>query len=1618
MTVSVTATRPGYAAGTASRSLGVDLVAPSVTALALGSPADTDGYAIGETITVTATFGESVTVVGAPTLPLTVGTAAKSAAASAGSGTTIAFVYTVAAGDEDTDGVSVVATGTLTVSSGNSIADAAGNPAGTALPTLTAATGQKVDGVAPTATYTAPGTLTVGVEITTITAGSPSSDTESYGLQTGTLPAGLSLNTSTGAITGTPTTASTATAAVAVRLTDDVGNTGDVSLTFPAVGKGTQDLSGFSYSPSTITFGDTTPTLTAPTVLESAALSYTSQTTSVCTMVSGTGVLTIVTSGTCTIQVSAAATTNYNAGTATADVTVNVAGTVSVAIDADIAGDDVVNISEKGAGFTISGTMDTGATVRLTIGSGSARAPTVSSGTWSVSVGADDGDITGTSVTVSVTATQAGSTGTASRSLGVDLVAPGVTALALGSPADTDGYAIGETITVTATFGESVTVVGAPTLPLTVGSTAKSAAASAGSGTAIAFEYTVAAGDEDTDGVSVVASGTLTVSSGNSIADAAGNPAGTDLPTLSAATGQEVDGVAPTATYTAPGTLTVGVVITTITAGSASSDTVGYALQTGTLPAGLSLNTSTGAITGTPTTASTATAAVTVRLTDNVGNTGDVSLTFPAVVTATTPRVILTLTPASIEENGGVSEVTATLSEPSDTATMITVAAAAVTPAVAGDFTLSGTTLIVDAGATESTGQVTITAVDNDVDAADKTVNVTGTVDNSGVTAPHPVVLTITDDDEGEEAPNGPPIFNTAATFSVMENTQAVGTVTATDSDAEDDVTGYALVGGVDLLQFDITNEGVVFFRVAPDFENPIDAASANPANAVDNNEYIVVVRATSGTAGRLMTTDQTITVTVTDAADDTIVAPPIDPTETTTIVTTPDPGTTTVTYTAAKEVTVTVGSDVPPGVVVEMPPVAEIPDGGLKIALRALPESETTTIVTDEDRKTYEFGTDVVDVSIEELAAGPAGMLARLCLPVPPELMNSGKPLVLLHYTEGEWRTEGSAGAGGEQVCVDGLTSGSPFVVAALNPAVNTAPTFDELRYTFALEENHDGTQTPVLLGTVTATDGDGDMLSYGLAAGDASRFAIDENTGEISYVGGGEDAEASYGLTASVTDGKETVTVPVTVTVVSTSAEIAQRARLKRVNEAILPQLSRAMAADIVDNIANRIGQAMTETEAGGTSQLAETTAADFLWAHKRALEEGTLEWERVLGGLSLTLPLSKLNDSALAGGASGAPGGGVVLWGKGGYQSLSGGDSDSAVEWDGNVTSFHIGADTRLASEFFAGMALSWQAGRMDYKDRGESSLERAGEWKSQMTSAHPYFAWLLDEGSEVWATVGYGTGEVSIDDEEIGTALRSDSTLRMAGAGGSLRLLSRKGYTADDTVTLRVKGAAWLTRFDVEGSGSLLEEVSADTGVLRFRVEGGYTIALASGGWFRPSTEVGVRYDWGDGETGTGVELGGGLEYMTPTSGLAMEVRGRALATHSGDTREWGVSGTVRLAPGADGLGMSFSVVPSWGTTDSGMDPLWAQGMTGLGVDADDAPAMRLKTELGYGLPVAGRTGVLTPYGGFGFSEGAERSYRLGVRLKVGSLLQLSAEGERRERPRGPEYLGTLRAEIRW
>ena len=136
---------------------------------------------------------------------------------------------------------------------------------------------------------------------------------------------------------------------------------------------------------------------------------------------------------------------------------------------------------------------------------------------------------------------------------GTTLTAPTVSSVAFTStPASgqNNNYKLNDTLDVTVTFSEAVTVTGTPQIDLTIGSTERQADYESGSTTTqLLFQYTVQAADEDDDGATINANG-LKLNSGRIFLLKNNTTINADL-VHSARTnqsGHKVDGVAPTLT--------------------------------------------------------------------------------------------------------------------------------------------------------------------------------------------------------------------------------------------------------------------------------------------------------------------------------------------------------------------------------------------------------------------------------------------------------------------------------------------------------------------------------------------------------------------------------------------------------------------------------------------------------------------------------------------------------------------------------------------------------------------------------------------------------------------------------------------------------------------------------------------------------------------------------------------------------------------------------------------------------------------------------------------------------------------------------------------------------------
>ena len=135
------------------------------------------------------------------------------------------------------------------------------------------------------------------------------------------------------------------------------------------------------------------------------------------------------------------------------------------------------------------------------------------------------------------------------------LSVPGIDSIAFNSAGSDGAFKTDDAVTATVTFDEAVTVTGTPQLTINMGGSDKVLDYSSGSGTtALVFSgYTVAANDEDTDGLSVEAN-KLTLNSGTIKASADGNPAAVlTHDAVAASLSHKVDGVKPTMVTTGAG---------------------------------------------------------------------------------------------------------------------------------------------------------------------------------------------------------------------------------------------------------------------------------------------------------------------------------------------------------------------------------------------------------------------------------------------------------------------------------------------------------------------------------------------------------------------------------------------------------------------------------------------------------------------------------------------------------------------------------------------------------------------------------------------------------------------------------------------------------------------------------------------------------------------------------------------------------------------------------------------------------------------------------------------------------------------------------------------------------
>ena len=298
------------------------------------------------------------------------------------------------------------------------------------------------------------------------------------------------------------------------------------------------------------------------------------------------------------------------------------------------------------------------------------------------------------------------------------------------------------------------------------------------------------------------------------------------------------------------------------------------------------------------------------------------------------------------------------------------------------------------------------------------------------------------------------------------------------------------------------------------------------------------------------------------------------------------------------------------------------------------------------------------------------------------------------------------------------------------------------------------------------------------------------------------------------------------------------------------------------------------------------------------------------------------------------SARPGIAWSLWGQTDVQRYDGGadepgpgPSGIAGDYDGDLRVGYLGLDAELPSWLF-GLALGRSQGTGDW-NAGSAS----GRLTTSMTSVHPYLRWS-GGATSVWTTFGAGRGEARNERTATGRVGESPLNLSM----GLVELQRRLGSAGGPVAFGLRADAGWASLSTGEGAETI-DDLRGRVHQARLGLDMRSEMRVGGAG-LAPFGAVHLRHDGGDGQTGRGVELSGGLRAQLGVVGL--DVQGRWLAFHSA-TRygESGASLTLTVG-GRSAEGFSLSASPHWGGHTRGGVALWQDRAPGMTPGPDTPP----------------------------------------------------------------------------
>lgn len=333
-----------------------------------------------------------------------------------------------------------------------------------------------------------------------------------------------------------------------------------------------------------------------------------------------------------------------------------------------------------------------------------------------------------------------------------------------------------------------------------------------------------------------------------------------------------------------------------------------------------------------------------------------------------------------------------------------------------------------------------------------------------------------------------------------------------------------------------------------------------------------------------------------------------------------------------------------------------------------------------------------------------------------------------------------------------------------------------------------------------------------------------------------------------------------------------------------------------------------------------------------------------------------------------------GSFSIWGNADAQNFEG------EGYEGSSSSLYLGVDVQSNECWLWGVSVARNNAESDYSWGSATQT-----METNLTTVLPYFSYEPTTGkTSVWGVVGRGSGEAETTVVNAANQL-SDLSFNMGMLGG------RHEFAKAGSLQLAFRGDVGFATMETAAGDGAIDGLEASVNRLRAGVEGSFTVPTGANGSVTPFGVLSFRNDGGDGVTGTGLEVSGGVRMNTDA--LTLEATGRLTASHSAeDFSENGVSLMLSFNPSSDESGFQASFSPSWGVVSGGSNAIWGEttATDQLAVPSNDVfglnDGLSMTSSMSYGIFLNHEKFMLTPFVDYKTSnDGVGKSILFGTEL---------------------------------